>query len=427
MSIDTPFTWGASATAGGAAHAPARPTDSQISWGYPEGQPVPAEEFNWLAYMIGRGFTPRFTTLQAAVAGMTDDTGAASESVCTVDESDFASAPLAQVAAVALAGVVSLAVAGDGVVYLRSNGGALECRKLSRDLTTTLATYTLAVAAVAGARVVTDGARVVVYNNLTTRCFDAVAGGSALWSYASVAAVNDLAIDSERVYLASAAGGVIALNRTTGAVVYAYPHGGVVWSVATDGLRLFLAGAASVNPSGATLRAIVAATGADAANEGLLGADATGTAWDYAGNAVTQGGLLATDGRVLYEVTTVGPNFIVELHEPSRGTAPLASDSHAGVAVVSLALDQDWAYFCGDTFGSVVAYGKRDLNPRQWSIQAAFATAVAFVSDGCATFAADAAGIKRYARSNRARIWRRINPSTSRYAPYRWLLIPEEG
>jgi outer membrane protein assembly factor BamB len=390
----------------------------------------PADEFNWLVQRLAELATYVYG------AGTLDTLDKAAQNLpvgytCIVDEHDLDQQPLAQMTWTGLVGMMSVAVAGDGVVYLRSVAGALEAKKLSRDLTTELLTYNFGgvIPTVAGARIVTDGALVLVCNGFVLYAFD-FSTGALLWTYNHGATIRDACLAGDRAFLVGDASGPFSARCiliANGLQAWRYIHGGDLFSCCTDGLRLYVSGDVSALPSLATTRAIVAQDGTDAFNDGGNGIDATGTAWDYAGNPSTMGGWLQTDGRHLYEITDSGGGYIVAMRETARGTAPLVTDNIVGSTVAMLALDQDFVYYFGDTVGHVICYDKDDLHAKQRTIQAAMAAGTGFVSDGCALFMAGPGGIVRYYRGNRARLWRRIDPAATRYTPYHWLLVPDEG
>lgn len=425
--LGSPFDWGTNAVAIGAPYAPARPTDTQIAQGYPSGEPVPAEEFNWFLYMIGRGLLPRFETLEDAVAGMTDGSSAAIEQACLVDESDLTSAPgTAHTTTDTGQNVNSVAVTGKSVVIMHDLSNGVISRE--RDTTTAVATYTKTNAG-NNSRVCSNGEYVALAYGNFVELFDHDTGVSQ-WVYDNGAAVSDICMDGTHVYLVGQAAGAQAkaLTLAAAAVTWSYDHNANLASVCTNGRQVFVAGAASGHGSAATLRAIIAADGTDAANEGGNGVDATGGSWDLTPNAITGNEQIATDGRCLYVIDSGAA-----AHLTVRGCADgvtLTSRNISGLATErSISVDQDLvavAWIDGAGNDIVTTFRKFDLS-MVWNWQPAASTINSVATDGCAVFAGiDTGGgssLIRIYRGNRAAVWRRVTPGDD-YLPMRQLIIP---
>ena len=424
--IDSPFDWGAAATATGEPHAPARPTDSQIAQGYPSGQPVPAEEFNWLAYMIGQGLLPRFETLEEAVEGMSDSAGAAIEQACLVDEHDMDQAPgTAHTTTDTSDDVDSVAVTAKSIILMHDGAGTIVSRE--RDTTTAVATYTKTNVG-NNFKVCSNGEYVALAYGAFVELFDHDTGVSQ-WVHNNVSTVNDICMDGTHVYVAGqlAANQVKALTIAAGALTWSYDHNANLFSIATNGRQVFVAGTASGHGSAATMRALDAATGNDAANEGGTALDTTGAAWDLAPNAIAANERLACDGRYLYAIDSGAA-----AHLTVRGCADgvtLTSRNIAGLANEhSIAVDQDLVLVAYDAAGVniVGAFNKSDLS-MTWNWQPAAGAINSVATDGTAVFTGyDTGGgssIARIYRGNRPGVWRRVDPGDD-YLPMRQLIVP---
>ena len=217
--------------------------------------------------------------------------------------------------------------------------------------------------------------------------------------------VVDVAWDDERVYVA-VGNEVKALNRATGAIVWAFNHGAVVHAVATDGRRVYVFGQFSALASGASARGIVAANGFDATGEGGLGTDSD-LAWD---NSVTGVGpapnthSIATDGKAVYKLNLGTLDILAAGDGVSVGTAALDLSQRI-VIDNEYILTRAWAYDLA-TFGRV------------WKFPTA---AQPVATDGAAAFS----GNTRVARGNRHPMrFRRVDPSAEKWLPMRQLLIP---
>jgi hypothetical protein len=393
---------------------------------------VPAEEFNWLAYMIGKGLLPRFDTLEGAVAGMSDSAGDAIEQACLVDEHDLDQAPgTAHTTTDTAANVTSVAVTGKSVVIMHTGVlGSITSR--ARDIVATAVTYTKTMPASANARVASNGQYVALAYGNYVELFDHDTGVSQ-WVYNHGALVQDVCMDGTRVYAVGLLGTgldmAVGLAIVGGAKTWGYRHGAAstLYSVATNGRQVFVAGTASSYGTAATMRAITAAAGNDAANEGGTALDTTGAAWDLTPNAIGSSERLATDGRCLYVIDSGAA-----AHLTVRGCADgvtLTSRNIAGLTTErSISVDQDlvavaWTNALGQDI--VSAFRVSDL-ARVWNWQPAAGALATVATDGCAVFAgytSVGASLTRIYRGNRAGIWRRVDPSNS-YLPMRQLITP---
>jgi hypothetical protein len=436
--IDSPFDWGAVATATGEPHAPARPIDAQISQGYPDGQPVPAEEFNWLAYMIGRSYMPVYDDLFDAVEGLTDTAGDPVEQSCQVLENDTSTEPGSLVTAVDT-GIDILAVDVDGQYVFYAEQGATNCFAVLRDLSNTGApTVTYNPTFVGNNQAIASNGKYVAlaYGNFV-EVFNRDTGVS-IWSLNNLSAVHDIAIDGENLYFVCDAGGAgneaEAYTLAAGAAVWTYAHGQHLYSVATDGKRVYVSGVAVPAGSLASLRALVASNGFDAANEGGTGLDTTGVAWDaIQATIITAGRKLTTDGRGLWIVYPVAAAS--EIERRACGDGAVTATATAANSVTGIAHDHEFVYVIINSAipNEVRAYDRNalDLVWSYYNPHGATDLTVCVASDGARVFfgAADVTGaavtIGRLVRGNRPSLWRRTNPDDN-FMPMRQLIIPHE-
>jgi hypothetical protein len=277
----------------------------------------------------------------------------------------------------------------------------------------------------------TDGVDVIFsYDDATTttvECFD-ITTGLAKWTVTPIAVstfFSNLAIDDERVYLVgdTPAQELVVLNKSTGATVYVYDHSGVATaplrSVATNGRLVFVAGDASGHASAATLRGIIAATGFDVGNEGGLGADATGVAWNQVqANLTGANRSMDTDGSTLYVIQNVGVNAALSVRGCGSGAeaANVAIRNNSG----SCWVDQD--YIVTSSSAEITALAKTSL-AEAW-LGAAPGGFLWAITDGTAVFAS---GGNRLARGNlRPQRFRRVDPTAEKSLPMRQLIVPVE-
>ncbi len=443
MAIDDPFDWGATATALGQAHAPSRPDDSQIGNGYPGGFPPPAEEFNWLAYMIG--LTSKklggYDTLEDAVDGLSVG------DVAWVNEYDGDQEPGSSAVSVLTGAVVlaSVDVTGDSVIYAdQTNDIAYAVQR--DDLTTSVATYTPSNAGNL-VKAISDGTTTVLAYGDYIEAFDHDTG-SVLWEYDYTGPVADIAMDGTNVYLV----GAVATKQCEAIPIagagpktptWSYDHGtNALRSVATNGRQVFVGGVASAFASLANARAIWAADGTDAANEGGNGIAADRDVWDVVLVEDPGDNVIATDGDVVVFGYSLSAAHQVEIRSCATGTDVTADPTKikviSGYYVVWLAVDQDRIYAaCRDVTGSpedgfVVAMGKHDLAEHwRWNQPDAVNDNGVFsvASDGAAVFAtkddASGANLVRIVRGNRLNAWRRVDDG-DRYLPMRQQIVPSD-
>ncbi len=285
-------------------------------------------------------------------------------------------------------------------------------------------------------RVLFDGVDIVVGYDAFVECFSATTLLSK-WVMA-FGTINDLAWDATQVYLVTTTGAVQlrALDRTSGASNWTFDHGSAgsdLFSVATNGRLVFVAGDASDKASLATIRAVVAVDGSDLTNEGGNGVNLLG--WNaIQGTLTSKGLLLATDGRALY----VGQGD--EIERRGCGDGVIRGSRTAPELVQSLSVDDRlvvaaWWNEVPLGAGGISAYEKDESIAEAWrQIGPTGGTSRQqnqAVTDGGAVFvAAPVVGgdvTTRLARGNRARRWRRLDPSVDTEAPMRQLVAPADA
>lgn len=436
MAIDDPFDWGETATATSQPHAPARPTDSQVEQGYPEGQPVPAEELNWLAYMVGRisrglGFTALETLVNTLAAG---------ETGLLLEDALGANRPGSAKTAATITGFPigggGVAVSGSAVVWWRNDKVVLDNRDLAFATNADEGLYatTVSHATTARIRIVTNGVYVVaLYESGGTtylECFNMTL--TKLWEYNLTTADGyDLCLDGTRVYAAHAQNtlfaGVTAVTLATGVIAWD-DFAGDAYSICVGGGRVFY------TRSGANW--IAARRASDGADE----ATAPFVAWILAlgGNAITaRGGLLATDGERLYQACDLASLDTITVWSCLNGDRIVGSDFVDPVTAAAeprqIAIDHEYLYMTmsetGTALGGLYGFRLSDLSPA-WAFGAVAADTAGFRSvatDGAAIFTIrdNASGpLCRHYRGNQPTRFTRVTGAAD-YLTMRQLAVPE--
>jgi hypothetical protein len=376
---------------------------------------------------------------------------------CLIDEADGPAGTtpgdvlVADADVAAGADPVTVDVSANEVVFV--SGNVPNVRVYSRGGGALLRSAALTNALGAGiARVLFDGADIVVVYDRNIECFNATTMATKWVSQiAATFIINDVAWDDVRVYTVSNDPNdeLQAFNRTTGALIYSYGHQSVagpatpLFSVATNGRLVFVAGDPSNAASGATIRAVDAATGADAAGEGGLGTSLL--AWDAVqATQTTAGRLLTTDGKSLY----VGEGVDLKIRGCGDGVERGGGRS-APFDYRSLVVDQDYIIAAwadpadlppprAAANAALVAY-TTPLLTEAWRFKPPIATDSAYniaVSDGATVFAAMIVTggavnpAPQIARGNRRPVrFRRVDPSPTgaeKALLMRQLLVPIE-
>ena len=424
-----PFSWGATATSLGLSHAPSRPNDTDIGDGYQSEEPIPAAEFNWLAAFIGRMSVTTHVYTDAATAMDTMSVG----DLSFIDEYDGNQFPGSMVSAAdgpTVGGaILSCDTTGYRTVYLESGGVArmVKGRWTDANFTGTdrIVTYTLS-SFTATARVIrTNGEYTVVAYDNHMEIFNAETGAS-IADINHGAAVNDVCLDGVNAYLVGAVGTgsktVRCIALATGTSVWTYAHSTELFSCCTDGRRLFVAGTAHGSGSAATHRALEAATGNDAANEGGTAASTWPDIWDAAlSNTVSVGQCLVTDGRSLWAGYDSGSSNQVEQIGTAAGVVQASFDI-SGDTVGALAVDHECVFAITGTI--LVCFDKNKFPNVRWTAVDDFNTVT---SDGFMVTVGGAAGatggaLQRRYRRNRPCQIRKVTPA-DQYNPYRLAFI----
>lgn len=422
-----------------------KPDDSTLGHGYDPDAVLTAENLTWLLQAfagIGAHTPLVFASPDDAILYLTYQAasgiivaGTPTYIPCVVDEYDGNHAP-GTIHTDTDVGhpVTSVGVSGAAVVYCSS--GQLIGHAVGRDTTTAIASYDLAGAATFDvySRIITDGSRYTICSyGQFVECF--TYAGVHVWTYDHGAQVYDIAMDGTRVYLVGAIGTgshhARALTLVAGAGVWDYRHSaaGSLYAVATNGRQVFVAGTASSYASGATIRALEATTGNDAANEGGTAADTLGLAWDdvQATPIGAWGMTLCTDGPSLFVGYSAAAARQVERRGANDGTI-LASAEIPTENVLCIAVDQRYLFAAHDGADAVVAFEKQTLS-RAWRwLEPAANPINAVASDGFAVFAGcDVAArrLTRLYRGNSSTLCRRCDPADDSL-PYRLLLVPQE-
>ena len=390
----------------------------------------------WVAYLATS--TGRFSSLEAAI----DDTVAplvAGDTFILDEDDGIPGKELANNVMGSNFLVDAIDVSGRSVVAdVASAAATNQIQVRSRDGATLIANVTLTQGAAPHTvrAISTDGLLVVVAYGTFVEAF-AHDTGVSQWSYNHGAAVNDVTLGADGVYMVGATSGgveVRKLTRAAGTAAWSYNHNAEVFSVAYAGDRIFIGGAASGHASAATMRAIEAANGRDDSNEGGLGTSDLDV-WDVTTGSFDGARQVAYNGRVLVVKTGATQTRFIG---PATGGAGLAQTHSYDVKQV--AVDHDTIFVGtvtsgGLNLGEVKAY---DISTASliWNVKVQASPPVARVSclatDGASVYVAgtDAGGTNRstrLSRGNRPRMWRRVDPSTSEWPPMRQLAIPGSG
>lgn len=299
MSIPTEVpNWANSAAAADVATPPA----ATQAAGWPAGLKPPHEWVNWFWQLVSQWLT------YIAAGGHPGTATWIDEAYAAVGDGELiwvwhpnAGQGGSQYDAINLgAAAVDMDVDGVHVYYLTSTAGYRRDRRGGGSTVTYTPSDTGTLRSIAS-----DGQLVVLAYGDVVEAFSI--DGTSLWTYDHGAAVNDVAIykpggaSQPQVFLCGAADGTghsaKSLEGDDGTLVWEYNHGGTLQAIAAGANRCFIAGAASSHGSGATLRALRAFNGADAANEGGTLADTLAMAWDVVqATAQATPHTLATDG-----------------------------------------------------------------------------------------------------------------------------------
>ncbi len=260
--------------------------------------------------------------------------------------------------------------------------------------------------------------------------------GVILFSATAPGTIHDIALGIGRIYVGFVRTGGVDLRAydTAGATVWSYDHDGAsgagteaVSALAVHGRYLYLHGSASGHASTATMRAIQASNGFDAAGEGGLGTSTLPGVWDSSVNSeldTESGGAhrLVTDGRILvgFDGTPIKVRGVLDGVVVATITPPVSGNE--------LALDDEHIYHGAGpspTFARIVAYGRRDSFAAVWAYDSPDGTATPrLASDGAALFGGfGATGIlettPRIRIAIRPRLWLRVDPAADVGIPYR--------
>lgn len=414
------------------------PLSSRVLRGWTPGVPPPAGEVNfvykhitgWIENLtLHAGY---FSTVEEALDGLAVD------GVGWIDEYDRDDRPLSVNVGIDNGGANNALDFAGKYVVVGTAANAVE-RRLRSDLTLD-GSYTLSSPSTI-TRIKSDGEIVLVAHGSRVAAFP-VEGASPVaetWSYDHGGNVYDVYIGRTYVYLVGAAGTgthhVRALNRSSGAVVWSYDHGAPVWGVEGDGYRLFIAGEYSSHSSGASLRCLYAATGADALNEGGTSADTTKTAYDVVTAAeFSLPGCLAADGRALYCAFNGTDPYQIEKRSAVDGR--LVQGIALDGPVASIVCDDEYVFanvsHTLSGYAEILKLRKEDLagGDRGLNVVASvyerildvatdgYAVAVALPDDGGDTLA------RLYRGNSTPRQVRRVDPSATTNLPYRRPFLP---
>lgn len=377
----------------------------------------------WVQHFAGASSV--FTSMEAAVNAPATAPFVIGDT-CLVDEAD-GGLPGAVVTTLFPGVVTEISACGAFVAGAADDGGGdLEIQIANRDGSGLIKTLVPTSVGVFSSikRMRTDGVDVIFTYIVTTGSVQTVesiniATGLSNWAVAPLVggAIEDIAWNQDHVFVASsdAARQLVALNRSTGATVYAYDHGANLRSVEAGGLLVFVSGLAGTGAF--TTRGVLSLTGADATGSGGLGTSAF--AWEIVqvGAIGTSTRRMATDSKTLFAGegalgTTVVQRYSIADGVAITGTIPPGSD------IIRLAVDQDYLYISNTGIGA--AFDKNS-GAKIWN--SALTGGRIMVADGTAAFESDS----RLARGNFGPIrFKRINPATATHVAMRQLLVPTD-
>ena len=437
------------------------PVQERQDAGWPALLPPAHETFNWWQWVVGQwtefvhGTARVFNDLGDANAFIEDPpNNLGPGNLLTVFEDDNASGPGITQDTLVVPGSLSTGYvdASGDVVALVDGGVTGVPRLLDRDLTLIVNLTLTNVIAVSGTIIRTNGTVTVLVYDTFVEAFNLA--GVSLWivDFGTVSP-TDMCMVANGVYVTHAlttlAGDVAAdrqlhkLNLATGAIVWDYQHSGAAGipgrlaSVAANGRQVFVAGAASDLGSLATVRAIGANSGSDAAGEGGNGTNVDGLAWDLAGVTADETKSMDADGLLLYIGRQASAAF--QLEALGQATGEVAWQyAHADATRKSrmVSCDQDYVYVCyteaTNSIGFMLAQNKHTGAP-VWRFGApsggGVASGNACVSDGMAVWflgGPDDANLRRLTRGNVPTQFRVIDAATEFVRFRNWRLQPSD-
>lgn len=409
------------------------PSTSKQANGWYHLEPVPNEWVNWFWNRVTQWLShlstasSRFESLEAAIeaAAPAGPLAAGDTFILYEDDSDQAAGTLLLNNPFSGVVPVSADATGKSTVSVEPTGTFLWSRDRDGGF---IRSYTVTTAITTARAIASDGRYVVVAHDNYLECFDHDTGASQ-WEYNHGGAVNGVAIGTDHVYMVGADVSnvsVRAISIATGLSSWNYDHGAEVFSVAYVGDQLLIGGAASAHGSAATTRAIEAATGKDAANEGGLGTSALDVIWDSTLGAFTKAGQLVTNGRIVGLRTGTSALRAINLRNAGTVHTFAVADTCTGVAI-----DHSMIYACDDegiNDGAVYAWDLANgAAIWKWRDSATPRRCGGLVSDGAALwvwgFQSTDSGWK-LARGNSPELWRRVDPGISKNLPLRQLAVP---
>lgn len=369
---------------------------------------------------------PRYTSMSAAI----DDI--AEEQLVLIDEGNSIYYPGASLDDAA-AGTIGqraydLCSTGKYLVYIAPAGMPTVVDR--EDIDTAVSTLAGGTIAAGGLRVFTEGTHVYYISGNKIACWT-ISTGAFVWEYDHGAAINDGCVYNGRVFIVGAAGTgtkhLRALLYDTGAVSWSYNHNGELRAVAAAQGRVFVGGAASGHASGAHMRSVVDSSGADLANEGGNGVDASGRSWDIVRAVAPDYLTFTTDGRSLFAVWPVGQPYQLEAIDLWNGSVSRGRVLTAGLSQPTCDVD----YVLAVDAAGISVFDRRSLDVVTRVIDT---DATSVDSDGGAIFygrllPGNGSLLGKAQRLNRPTLYRKTALASGKYARVRALvraLTPEE-
>lgn len=392
MPVRTVFRWLTGSPAAGQAVAPAQETQDN---GFVANLPIAAEWINWAWRAIGEltVSAQRFDRLEEAVENLQyNETG-------IVIEGEPGDPPFWGLGAgSAWSGVVDgeavIAVSARYLMVLDETGanagGSFIAERPESSFTSGgpsgRVNITLTNSVTTQRAVATDGVTFVFAHDQYVEAFDAT--GTSLWVYDHGAAVYDVAVHGGQVLLCGELGTgnhhVRSIAVATGTATWEYQHSasGQAFGICTNGRSVFFGGTASSYSSGATLRAVDFANGADAANEGGTSASTTGLAWDdtNGGAALLTKGIACNGDRLIVAALATFTGQPIQIRAADSGAVigwDVYESSPSTMAAKQVAIDHRFAYVAqadgatsGNRYGAIVVYNV-ETGERAYKVQLA--------------------------------------------------------
>jgi len=346
-----------------------KPPDQVIDQGFNAGEVVPQQTLNWLMQKVGgsMAFAGVAGAVQELLPGMT----------AVVNEADTSASPLDLVATSSVGSIFQIITNSRYIILWIGTDLVV----LNRD---TLAIVRTLVAAGTAGQIATDGKYVYRSDGTDIEGYEIESGVLRF----TVANTQNVETSDGRYIYTRSGSNAYAIDATTGAAVWGpYSHNATIRNLRSNGQQLFLIGSASGHASTATVRAIEAATGKDAANEGTLGASTEPWVWDSAPAGLPPSAI----SRVRFDGSHVYVTGSDRIQALNAITGALIRE-HTGLASPGfMTVDHRYIYHSDGTAVHVYSKGLDSL-AYAGSVSATAASMIDVASDGSGLYIADQPG-----------------------------------